>query len=151
MTSPSNDDDHFIEMPIVAGRWSHRAQVSSNRLTKFKKPASHGFVRDIEALLCKQILHVSIAQSEAGIEPNGMANDVRCEAVALKADFVHLDRLPQMRVRVRHVIVTMPVFGYAQAIMYMGIIISGSAILFLAVFVMTARGSANDSAEEKAG
>ena len=87
MTSPSNDDDHFIEMPIVAGRWSHRAQVSSNRLTKFKKPASHGFVRDIEASLCKKILHVSIAQSEAGIEPNGMANDVRWESVALKADF----------------------------------------------------------------
>ena len=175
MTSPSNDDDHFIEMPIVAGRWSHRAQVSSNRLTKFKKPASHGFVRDIEASLCKQILHVSIAQREAGIEPNGMANDVRWEAVALKADFVHLDRLPQMPVRVRHVNVTMPlgllrtmerigrvlgpivaatlvgVFGYEQAIMYMGIIISGSAILFLAVFVMTARGSPIDSAEEKAG
>ena len=80
-----------------------------------------------------------------------MANDVRWESVALKADFVHLDRLPQMPVRVRHVIVTMPVFGYEQAIMYMGIIISGSGILFLAVFVMTARGSANDSAEEKAG
>jgi hypothetical protein len=32
-----------------------------------------------------------------------MANDVRWEAVALKADFVHLDRLPQMPVRVRHV------------------------------------------------
>jgi len=45
----------------------------------------------------------------------------------------------------------MPVFGYEPAIIYMGIIISGSAILFLAVFVMTARGSANDSAEEKAG
>jgi len=28
--------------------------------------------------------------------------------VALKADFVHLDRLPQMPVRVRHVNVTMP-------------------------------------------
>jgi hypothetical protein len=37
-----------------------------------------------------------------------MANDVRWEAVALKADFVHLDRLPQMPVRVRHVNVTMP-------------------------------------------
>ena len=33
------------------------------------------------------------------------------------------------------------VFGYEQAIMFMGIIISGSAILFLAVFAMTARGS----------
>jgi hypothetical protein len=54
------------------------------------------------------ILHVSIAQREAGIEPNGMANDVRWEAVALKADFVHLDRLQKMPVRVRNVNVTMP-------------------------------------------
>ena len=30
------------------------------------------------------------------------------------------------------------IFGYEQAIMFMGIIISGSAILFLAVFAMTA-------------
>jgi hypothetical protein len=35
--------------------------------------------------------------------------------------------------------------------MYIGIFISGAAILFLAGFVMTARGSTNDSAEEKAG
>jgi len=40
------------------------------------------------------------------------------------------------------------VFGYEQAIMYMGIIISGSAIMFLAVFALTAR-SAN--AVEPAG
>jgi hypothetical protein len=33
---------------------------------------------------------------------------VTMPAVALKADFVHLDRLPQMPVRVRHVNVTMP-------------------------------------------
>jgi hypothetical protein len=77
-------------------------------LTGGAREKSHGLVRNIEASLCKQILNVSIAQSEAGIEPNGMANDVRCEAVALKADFVHLDRLPQMPVRVRHVNVTMP-------------------------------------------
>jgi hypothetical protein len=37
-----------------------------------------------------------------------MANDVRWKSVALKADFVHLDRLPQMPVRVRNVNVTMP-------------------------------------------
>jgi hypothetical protein len=108
MTAPSNDDDHFIEMPVVAGSRSHLAQVASDRRTEFEKPAPDGFVRDIQASLCKQILHVSIAQSEAGIEPNGMANDVRWKSVALKADFVHLDRLPQMPVRVRNVNVTMP-------------------------------------------
>ena len=43
------------------------------------------------------------------------------------------------------------IFGYEQAIMYMGLIISGSAILFLAVFVLTARGSADGPAEGKSG
>ena len=41
-------------------------------------------------------------------EPNGMTNDIRWELVALKADFVHLDRLLQMPVRVLPVNVTMP-------------------------------------------
>jgi len=43
------------------------------------------------------------------------------------------------------------IFGYEQAIMYMGLIISGSAVLFLVVFVLTARGSADGPAEGKSG
>ena len=43
------------------------------------------------------------------------------------------------------------VFGYEKAIMYMGMIISGSAVLFLAVFAMSGRGSGAAPAEEKSG
>ena len=43
------------------------------------------------------------------------------------------------------------IFGYEQAIMYMGLIISGSAVLFLVVFVLTSRGSADGPAEGKSG
>ena len=37
MTPPSNNNDHLIEVPIVAGRWSHLAQVLSDRRTKLPR------------------------------------------------------------------------------------------------------------------
>ena len=84
------------------------AQVLSSWRAKIGKPAPHALVGNIQAPLRKQILDVSIAQSEAGIEPNGMANDARGKSVALKADVVHLDRLPQMPLLVLTVNVAMP-------------------------------------------
>ena len=73
MTSASDNNDHFIEMPKVAGRWPHMTQVASNRCAKFEEPASDALVGNIEAPLGKKILHISKAQSEPGIEPNGVA------------------------------------------------------------------------------
>ena len=73
MTPASDNDDHFIEMPIIAGCRSHMTQVSSNRPAKFEEPASDAHVGNIEAPLGKQILNISKAQSEPGIEPNGVA------------------------------------------------------------------------------
>jgi hypothetical protein len=108
MTPPSNDDDHLIEMPIVAGSWSHTTQVSSDRRTKFNEPAPHALVGNIQAPFRKQILHISITQSEAGIEPNSVANDIRWKSMACEGDVSHRDRLPQMPVSVLPVNVTMP-------------------------------------------
>ncbi len=93
MMPASNNNDHFIEVPIVAGRWSHMAQVSSNRRAKFEEPAPYALVGNIEAPLGKQILHISKAQSEPGVEPNGVANDVRWKAVACERNGSHLDML----------------------------------------------------------
>ena len=78
---------------MVAGRWSHMAQVSSNRRTKFKEPAPYALVGNIQTPLRQKILHISIAQCEPGIEPYDMANDFRWKAMAFKADIVHLGRL----------------------------------------------------------
>ncbi len=52
------------------------------------------------------------------LEPNGMANDVRWKSVTLKTDVVHLDRLPQMPVRVLPVNVTMPKMGHVRGAPY---------------------------------
>ena len=93
MAPTVNNEDHFIEMPIVAGRWSHMAQVASDRGTKFEEPAPYALVGNIEAPLGKQILHISKAQSEPGVEPNGVANDVRWKAVTSEGDGSHPDML----------------------------------------------------------
>ena len=63
---------------------------------KFKKLTPHVLLENIKAPLCKQILYVSIAQSEPGIGPNDMANDIRRESVVQKLDIAYLDKLSQV-------------------------------------------------------
>ena len=55
MTSPSNNNDPFIETPMVAGRWSCAAQISSGRCAKLQKPASNGLAGNIQAPLRKSL------------------------------------------------------------------------------------------------
>ena len=82
MTTPSNNNHHLIEMPIVTGRWSRVAQISSNWRTKLQKPTAHGFVGDVQSSFRQLILYVSKAQSEARVEPICVANDVRRKSMA---------------------------------------------------------------------
>ena len=77
MSPASDNNDHLIEMPMVAGLGTHMAQVSRNRCAKFGEPASYALVGNVQAPLRKKILHISVAQSEPSVEPNGVANDVR--------------------------------------------------------------------------
>ena len=59
-------------------------KVPGDGLAKLKKPASDSFVGNVETALREEIFYVSIAQSEPGIEPYGVADDLRREAVALE-------------------------------------------------------------------
>ena len=81
ITLPTNHDDHLIKMPIAAENGSHVVQVSGNRRTKFEEPAPYALVGNIQTSLRKKIIHIPIAQSEPGIEPNGASNDFRWKAV----------------------------------------------------------------------
>jgi hypothetical protein len=69
------------------------AQVSINRCAKFEEPAPYGLRGDIQPTLRKQILHIPKAQCEPGVEPNGVANDIRWKAMTLEGDVAHLERL----------------------------------------------------------
>ncbi len=96
-------------MPIAVGNGSRVAQVSGNRRTKLEEPAPYALVGNIQTSLRKKILHIPIAQSEPGIEPNGASNDFRWKAVTFEGDGVHPKRLHRNhQVAVRSLNVTMP-------------------------------------------
>ena len=62
--------------------------------------------------LRKKILHIPIAQSEPGIEPNGASNDFRWKAVTFEGDGVHPQRLHRNhQIEIRALNVTMPCNG----------------------------------------
>ena len=58
MASDSDNKDHFIKM--------------CERDPEFDEPSAYRFIGNIQTPLRKQILHISIAQSEPGVEPNGV-------------------------------------------------------------------------------
>ena len=99
-------------MPIAVGNGSRVAQVSGNRRTKLEEPAPYALVGNIQTPLRKEILHIPIAQSEPGIEPNGASNDFRWKAVTFEGDGVHPKRLHRNhQIEIRALNVTMPGWG----------------------------------------
>ena len=49
-----------------------------------------GEAKKVRALnVTMPILHISITQSESGIEPDGVANDFRWKTMALEGDVLH--------------------------------------------------------------
>ena len=73
----------------MAGSGSPRAQLSDNRRTLFEKLAPYALAGNIKTAFREEILHISIAQSEPGVEPYGVSNDVWWKAVTFEGDGVH--------------------------------------------------------------
>ena len=74
-----------------------------------REPAPYALVGNIQTPLRKKILHIPIAQSEPGIEPNGVSNDVRWKAVTFEGDGVHPKRLHRNhQIEIRALNVTRP-------------------------------------------
>ena len=64
-------------------------------MAKLKKSPLHGFVGNVEAALRQLIFYVSINQSEPGVEPYCVADDLRRDAVALEEIILYLKTLLQ--------------------------------------------------------
>jgi hypothetical protein len=75
-------DDHLVEMPLAAWQWSTGAQVASERQPELQDPSPDRLVRNIEAAFCQEFLDVAVAEREAQIEPDGVADDVGRESVS---------------------------------------------------------------------
>ena len=93
----TDNNDHFVQMPVVAGFGPSLPQVPGNGLAELKKPPPDSFVGDIEAALREEIFYVSKAQSEPGVEPHGVADDFRWKTIALKGNILHPQTLLQGR------------------------------------------------------
>ena len=54
-------------------------------LAKLQTPLADGFMGDVDAALEQEFFHVAIAQREAIVEPDAMADDLAGEAMVLVA------------------------------------------------------------------
>ena len=94
----------------VSGSTSRASAPSDDG--KLEEPAPYALVGNIQTSLRKEILHIPIAQSEPGVEPNGVSNDFRWKAVTFEGDGVHPKRLHlNHQIEIRALNVTMPRFA----------------------------------------
>ena len=106
---PPHKQNGIVTLIVLARKGSHGAQVSGNRSTQLEEPAPYALVGNIQTPLRQEILHIPIAQSEPGIEPNGASNDFRWKAVTFEGDGVHPKRLYRNhQIEIRALNVTRP-------------------------------------------
>ncbi len=74
-------DEHLVQVPLVARTRASPTQRVRVGLAEFLAPLAHRFVGDDHPALGEQLLHVAIAEREAEIQPNRMADDRGREAV----------------------------------------------------------------------
>jgi hypothetical protein len=85
----SDDDHHFIEVPVIAGPGAAPTQIGSDGGSKLQEPASDSLVGKIQASFRKQILYIAETQRESRVEPHGMTNNFGRKAVTLERELAH--------------------------------------------------------------
>jgi hypothetical protein len=74
--------EQFVQIPSVAQASLPSPERPGVFDTKLPTPLSDGFVADGDAPLCQKIFHISEAQAESVVEPNGMADNFMRESIA---------------------------------------------------------------------
>ncbi len=75
-------DKHLIQMPLVSRMGTSVTQCFGIPLTKFQAPLPNRFVGQHDALLGHELFDVTVAEREAVVEPDTVADDFRREAIA---------------------------------------------------------------------
>ncbi len=89
----TDGDKHFVEVPPIIGSWSEASELVRIFSSELEHPPPDRFIRYVETSLGQPIFHVSEAQREPAIEPNGVLDDFSREAVAPIRDPFHRRRL----------------------------------------------------------
>jgi len=75
-------DEHLIEVPLISGPGTPSAQSISVSLAELQSPLTDRFVGNDNATHSHDFFDISVAESEAEVEPHTVADDLRGETVA---------------------------------------------------------------------
>ncbi len=76
-------EEDLIEMPLVTGLCPPPAQLVRVVLAKCAAPLADRLIREDDPARCQQFFPVAIAEGESLLEPHGVTDNLRGEAVAL--------------------------------------------------------------------
>jgi hypothetical protein len=75
----------FIKMPFVPWLGASTLQLIRVILPKLETPLADGFMGDVDTAFEQQLLYIAVAQREAIVEPDPMADDLAGETVVFVA------------------------------------------------------------------
>ena len=82
----ANDDAHLVEVPDVARTRRPPAQLVGEGRAELHAPPAHGLIGHVDAPLEQHLLDHAQAEREAGVEPDGVGDDVAREAMPAVQD-----------------------------------------------------------------
>src|SRR5215467_6555666 len=85
MALPVDGQEHLIQVPLVPWLGASVLQLIRVVLPKLQTPLADGLMGHVDATLAQDLLYVAVAQREAIIEPDTMADDLAGEAMVLVA------------------------------------------------------------------
>jgi hypothetical protein len=80
-----NSQKYFVQVPFVAWLGTSTLQPIRVVLPKLQTPLADGFMGDVDTAFAQQFLHVAVAQGEAIVAPDAMADDLAGKAVIFVA------------------------------------------------------------------
>ena len=78
-----NGDKHFIDVPGIAQTSLSFFQLAGIARAKFLAPLSNGFLGDDDALFGEEFFHLTEAEAESMVQPDGVTNNFRGKLVTL--------------------------------------------------------------------
>jgi len=79
---PVDADEYLVKVPLVARSRAAPALAVRVHLAELPAPLAHCLIRDDDAARGEQFLHIAIAEREAEVQPDRVADDLRREALA---------------------------------------------------------------------
>src|SRR5262245_4040751 len=85
MALPVDGQEHLVQVPLVPWLGASVLQLIRVRLPKLPTPLADSLMGHVDATLEQDLLYVAVAQREAIIEPDAMADDLAGKAMVLVA------------------------------------------------------------------